>query len=161
MSRSTLWGSLLVACGGSDGAEPSDPTCEDVGADVPLEGTVAAARDACVVSTTAPTETLSSFIAGVTPLGQRETLVHERCYGVDDNASYDFVVHTYDVTQDTWTQDDAIFDGGGNMVWLATSHQGTDDCCATYCCDDVPVSGSGSGTPVALRDCVLVSEQRR
>jgi hypothetical protein len=128
---------------------------------VPLQGTVEASQDVCVVSATPPAETLNSFIAGVTPLGQREGLVHERCYGVDDNASYDFVVHTYDKTEDTWTQDDAIFDGGGSMVWLATSHRGAGDCCATYCCDDVPVSGSGNGSPVPLRDCVLVSEQRR
>jgi len=167
MSR-VLVVSLLVACGGSGDDANSDLTCEDVGADQTLAGTVAEAHDACVVSATVSrSETLDSYIANVTPVGQRERLVHERCYGVEDNGVYDSVAHSYDMTEDTWTQDDAIFDESGAMVWLATSSRGTactddavcDTCCPHYCCAGEPVSGSGTGAPVPLRDCVLVSEQ--
>jgi hypothetical protein len=158
---------LVVACGGSDDAETGDPTCEDLGVE-PVGGTVAVAHDACVVSSTTPFDTLNSYLSSLTPLGQYESLVHDRCFGVEDNGTYDLVIHKRNVDTDVWTQDDATFDANGLLVWLVTSSRGTQcedhdaecaDCCAQSCCEDVPVSGSGSGVPVILRDCVLVSEQ--
>jgi hypothetical protein len=161
--------SLLVACGGSGDDGGSDLTCDDLGADQTLDGTVAAEHDACVVSdTVASSDTLTSYIARITPIGPRARLLHERCYGVEDNGVYDRVAHSYDMTESDWTQDDRIFDENGSIVWLATSSHANscsdeddvcDTCCAQYCCAGEPVSGSGTGEPVPLRDCVLVSEQ--
>ena len=157
----------FVACGDSTGDE-SEPSCADVGADQVVDGAIAPAHDACVVSSTvSSTETLNSYIARITPIGQKETLVHERCYGVDDNGVYELVVHTHGMTEGAWTQDDSIFDANGAIVWFSSSSRGADcpsdascdSCCADICCSGVPVSGSGTGDPVALRDCVLVSEQ--
>jgi len=157
----------VVACGGSDDGGDGEATCEDLGV-ADLEGTVAEAHDACVVSLTVPSDdNLNRYISSLTPLGPREALIHDRCFGVDDNATYDLVIHKREMELDAWIQDDAIFNDFGAMVWLASSSRGTacqddagcTDCCAQSCCDGVPVSGSGSGDPVALRDCVLVSEQ--
>ena len=158
---------MLAACGGDEDGNDED-TCDDLGVTDTIAGTLASAHDVCVVSSTiAQPDTLNSFIASVTPLRNRESLVHDRCFGVDDNGTYDRVVHTHDVVEDAWTEDAAVFDGNGAQVWLATSAHGPDcnddavceTCCAQSCCDGEPVSGTGTGDPVALRDCVLVSEQ--
>ena len=167
----SVWCALVVVagCNGSDDGADGEPTCEDLGVSA-VDGTLTDAHDACVVSPTSPSQTLSGYLNSLKPLEAGERYVHERCWGVDDNLSYEHVAHfTYDdlETHETWAQADAIFDGETEqMVWLATSSRGTActddtvcaDCCPQSCCEGEPVSGSGSGEPVRLRDCVLVAE---